>query len=89
VFYLPIGLCEGKISARKIDIRFVGRHLAIGKNFSKIPITLDRRSMGTNPLEVFHTSLRSTYQKKMGPKGLNHLGRFPRKPKFIRKNLPW
>ncbi len=48
-----------------MDIRFVGRHLAIGKNFSKIPITLDRRPKGTNPLGVFHTSLRSIYHQKM------------------------
>ncbi len=68
----------GKISARNIDIRFIGKHLAIGKNFSKIAITLDRRPMGTNLLAVFHTSLRSIYHQKIGPKGLNHLGQFPR-----------
>ena len=79
VFYLLVDLFVAKVSARNTDIRFVGEYHAIGKNFSKIRITLGRRPMGTNPLEVFRTSLRSIYRQKMGPKGVNHLERFPRK----------
>ena len=65
-FYLPIDLS-------------VGRHLALGKTFSNIPITPNRGLMGTNPLEAFHTSFRSTYRQKMEPKGFDHLRWFLRK----------
>ncbi|CAF1472096.1 unnamed protein product [Adineta ricciae] len=33
--------------------------------------------MGSNPLEVFHTSSRIIYHQKMRPKPVNHLERFP------------
>jgi hypothetical protein len=46
-----------------------------------MPITLDRRPKGTYPFEVFHTSSRSIYRQKLGPKGFNRLGRFPREIK--------
>ena len=78
MLYLPADLSVGKISALKTDIRLGGRYLAIGKNFSKMATTLDRRPKGTNPLEVFHTSLRSIHRQEMGSKGLKHLGMFPR-----------
>ena len=42
-------------------------------------ITQARRHKGTYPFEVCHTSSRSTYRQKMGPKGLKHLGNLPRK----------
>ena len=48
------------------------------KNASEMPITLDRRREGINPLEVFHISLRSTNRQEMGPKGRKHLGNLPR-----------
>ena len=56
-----------------VNIRFVGRHLALGENVSKIPIILDTELMETNPLEAFHISLRSTYSQKMEPEGFDHL----------------
>jgi hypothetical protein len=37
-------------------------------------ITLEGWSKGTYPFRVFHTSLRSTYRQKMGPKYLNTWG---------------
>ena len=77
-FYLPIDLSAAEVSARNNDVRFVDENLAIGKNVSKIYITLDRWLMDTDPLEVFHTSLRSIYCPKMGPEGVNHLDRFLR-----------
>jgi hypothetical protein len=49
-----------KILARNIVVRFFGIYNVIGQNSSKMPITLDRRPMGTSPFEVFHTSLGST-----------------------------
>ncbi len=49
-------------------------------------ISRKQRREGINPLEVFHTSLRSTYRQKMGPKGPKHLGKFPRKYISIKKN---
>jgi hypothetical protein len=41
-------------------------------------ISRKQRREGINPLEVFHTSLGSTYRQKMGRKGLENLGKVPR-----------
>jgi hypothetical protein len=41
-------------------IRFVGKYHAIGSNFSRLAITLDRRPKGRYPFGVFHTLLGST-----------------------------
>jgi hypothetical protein len=41
-------------------------------------ISREKRREGMNPLEIFHTSLRSTYPQKMEPKGFGHLGNLPR-----------
>jgi hypothetical protein len=69
----------GKISGRKCVIRIFSEYVAVSRKSSKTVITRERRNEGMNPLEVFHTSLRSTYRQKMGPKGLKHLNMFPRK----------
>ena len=76
---MPVDWSVSKTSALKTDIRLGGRYLAIGKNFSKMAITVDRKPKGTAPLEVFHASLRSIYCQERGSKGLKHLGMFPRK----------
>jgi hypothetical protein len=46
-------------------------------------ISREQRREGTNPLGVFHTSLRSIYRQKMGRKGLKHLGMFPRQSALL------
>ena len=49
-----------EISAQNTITRFIRIHHVIGKNSSKMSITLDQRPMGTCPFEVFHTSSGST-----------------------------
>ena len=49
-----------EISAQNTITRFIRIHHVIGKNSSKMSITLDQRPMGTYPFEVFHTSSGST-----------------------------
>ena len=39
-----------------------------------------------NPLEVNHTSVRSTYRQKMGPKGFKHLRNFSRELEHLPKS---
>jgi hypothetical protein len=68
----------GKISGRKRVIRIFSKYVAVSRKSSKTVITRERRNEGMHPLEVFHTSLRSTYHEKMGPKRLKHLNMFPR-----------
>ncbi len=48
------------MSGRTTVLRFLSVYHAIGKNSSKMAITLEGRPMGTYPFEVFHTSLGST-----------------------------
>ena len=48
------------------------------KSLVKMIITREIRREGMSPLQVFHTSLRSTCGRKMEPKRLEHLGMFPR-----------
>ena len=49
-----------EISAQNTITRFIRIHHVIGKNSSKMSITLDQRPMGTCPFGVFHTSSGST-----------------------------
>jgi hypothetical protein len=67
-----------KILGRKCVIRIFLEYVAVSRNSSKTVITRERRNEGMNPLEIFHTSLGSTYRQKMGPKGLKHLNMFLR-----------
>jgi hypothetical protein len=73
----------GKISGRKYVIRIFLEYVAVSRKSSKTVITRERRNEGMNPLEVFHTSLRSTHHQNMGPKGLKHLNMFPRQPQWL------
>jgi hypothetical protein len=50
----------------------------MAKMSTKIAITLEARPKGTSPFGVFHTSSRSIYRQKIGPKGIYHFGYFPR-----------
>ncbi len=69
----------GEITGRKYVIRIFSKYLAVGQKSSKMIITREIRREGMNPFQVFHTSLRSTYGRKMEPIRLGHLGMFPRK----------
>jgi hypothetical protein len=68
----------GKVSGQNSVIRFCCKSRILWGKFLKNSISWEQRDEGTNPLQVFHTSLRSTYGQKMGPKQLEHLGMFPR-----------
>ena len=58
---------------------FFSKYLVVGRKSTKMIITREQRREGMNPLQVFHTSLGSTYRQKMGPRRLEHLNMFPRK----------
>ena len=71
-------LSVAKVSAPNTNVWFGGGHHAIGKNFSKTSITLDKRTLEMISLGTFHTFSRAIYHKKMRSKGVNHLGQLPR-----------
>jgi hypothetical protein len=50
-----------RISGRTIAAQFFARYHAIGQNFNKMAINLDRRTIGIYSFCVFHMSLRSTF----------------------------
>jgi hypothetical protein len=77
----------GKIPGQKCVVRIFSKDLAVGRKSSKTIITREQRREGMNPFQIFHISLRSTYDRKMGPKRLEHLGMFPRKCKKTRNSL--
>jgi hypothetical protein len=69
----------GKVSCQNSVIQFCCKYGILWGKFLKNSISREQRDEGTNPLQVFHTSWRSTYGQKMGPKQLEHFGMFPRK----------
>ncbi len=58
----------GEISDRKCVIRIFSEYVALGGKSSKMIITREQRHEGMNYFQVYHISLRSIYNQKMGSK---------------------
>jgi len=58
----------GEILDRKCVIRIFSEYLALGRKSSKMIITREQGPEGMNYFQVYHISLRSIYNQKMGSK---------------------
>ncbi len=76
-FYSQVYLSVDKISARNNVIQFVGIYRTIGKNSTKIAITLEGRPKSTYPFGGFHTSLESILYTESELENILSLGYVP------------
>ncbi len=79
---MPMSSIYGQNFRSKVRYSNVPKYLTADRKFSEAMITREQRSRRINPFQLFHTSLRSTYDQKMVSKRLEYMARFLRQKKM-------